>query len=382
MTTNVIRNNGLWIIGCSSAVSHVILKCVVCRRLRCSFEGQKMADLPSDRLEPSPPFTYCAVDYFGPFYVKEGRKEMKRYGVLFTCLTCRAVHVETATSLETDSFINCLRRFIAIRGPIRQLRSDRGTNFIGAENELKSSLAELPVDNDQIKQFLLREGCDWFEWKMNVPAASHMGGVWERQIRSVRSVLATLLHTHGNSLDDDSLRTFLYEAASIVNSRPLTVANVNDPLSVTPLTPNHLLTMKTSIILPPPGNFQTNDMYCKRRWRRVQFLLNQFWTRWRNEYLQNLQVRKKWTSVKRNLSNGDIVLVRDDNLARNNWKIGRVQEVFKDSDGLVRKVRLALGTACLDKTGKRNNPIVYMERPIHKLVLLKETEEIPVEEPC
>ncbi|XP_053388583.1 uncharacterized protein LOC128551695 [Mercenaria mercenaria] len=115
MTTNVIRNNGLWIIGCSSAVSHVILKCVVCRRLRCSFEGQKMADLPSDRLEPSPPFTYCAVDYFGPFYVKEGRKEMKRYGVLFTCLTCRAVHVETATSLETDSFINCLRRFIAIR---------------------------------------------------------------------------------------------------------------------------------------------------------------------------------------------------------------------------------------------------------------------------
>ncbi|XP_053376587.1 uncharacterized protein LOC128547590 [Mercenaria mercenaria] len=291
MTTNVIRNNGLWIIGCSLAVSHVILKCVVCRKLRCSFEGQKMADLPSDRLEPSPPFTYCAVDYFGPFYVKEGRKEMKRYGVMFTCLTCRAVHVETATSLETDSFINCLRRFITIRGPIRQLRSDRGTNFIGAKNESKSSLAELPVDNDQIKQFLLREGCDWFEWKMNVPAASHMGGVWERQIRSVRSVLATLLHTHGNSLDDDSLRTFLYEAASIVNSCPLTVANVNDPLSVTPLTPNHLLTMKTTIILPPPGNFQTNDMNCKHRWRRVQFLLNQFWTRWRNEYLQNLQMK-------------------------------------------------------------------------------------------
>ena len=113
----------------------------MCRKLRGTTQDQKMSSLPSDRLEVAPPFTYCAVDLFGPFFIKEGRKEMKRYmyGVFFTCLLCRAVHVEACNSLETDSFINCLRRCIAIRGPIRQLRSDRGTSFVGAENELKNA---------------------------------------------------------------------------------------------------------------------------------------------------------------------------------------------------------------------------------------------------
>ena len=88
------------------------------------------ADLPEDRIEPTAPFTYSAVDYFGSFVVKEGRKEVKRYGVLFTCMSSRAIHIEIANTLETDSFINALRRFQAERGPIRQLRSDQGTNFI------------------------------------------------------------------------------------------------------------------------------------------------------------------------------------------------------------------------------------------------------------
>ena len=89
-----------------------------------------MADLPEDRLEPDAPFTYCAVDYFGPWTIKDGRKEVKRYGVLFTCLASRAIHLEVASSLETDSFINALRRFILRRGT---LRCDQGTNFVGAK---------------------------------------------------------------------------------------------------------------------------------------------------------------------------------------------------------------------------------------------------------
>ena len=93
ITTNEIRSNGFWIVGCSSAVSSLILNCVLCRRLRSSAQGQKMADLQSDRLEPSDPFTFCAVDLFGTWYINEGRKELKRYGVLFTCLSCRAIHV-------------------------------------------------------------------------------------------------------------------------------------------------------------------------------------------------------------------------------------------------------------------------------------------------
>ena len=85
-----------------------------------------MADLPKERLTPAPPFTYCGVDYFGPFRIKEGRKELKRYGVLFTCLSSRAVHIEAANSPETNSFLNALRRFIARREPVHEIRSDRG----------------------------------------------------------------------------------------------------------------------------------------------------------------------------------------------------------------------------------------------------------------
>ena len=113
ITLNEIRANGYWILGASSVVSRVIHECVTCRKLRGSVQEQKMAMLPPDRLEPAPPFTNCAVDYFGPFIIKEGRKELKRYGVLFTCMVSRAVHIEVAASLETDSFINALRRFIS-----------------------------------------------------------------------------------------------------------------------------------------------------------------------------------------------------------------------------------------------------------------------------
>ena len=109
---------------------------------------------------------------------------------------------------------------------------------------------------------------------MNTPSSSHMGGVWERQIRTIRSVLTSILDQFPGRLDSASLRTFLYESTAIVNSRPLTTDTLNDPKSPEPLTPNHLLTMKTKVVLPPPGNFVKEDMYARKRWRRVQYLAN------------------------------------------------------------------------------------------------------------
>ena len=154
MTHNEVRQRGYWIIGGTSAVSRFVSKCVMCRRLRLPPQHQKLADLPEDRIEPAAPFTYSAVDYFGPFVVKEGRKDVKRYGVLFTCMSSRAIHIETANTLETDSFINAFRRFQAEGGPIRQLRSDQGTNFIGAHRELKEALKE--IDQDKVRTSLLK----------------------------------------------------------------------------------------------------------------------------------------------------------------------------------------------------------------------------------
>ena len=234
-----LRASGYWIVGASSTSLRVISKCVTCRKLRVTFQEQRMAELPEDRLEPAPPFSNCAVDYFGPFIIKEGRKELKRYGVLFTFMASRAVHLEVADTLETDSFINALRRFVCRRGPIRKLRSDQGINFVGASTKLKTALQEL--DHGKIRSGLQRHDCDWFMFNMNVPSASHMGGVWERQIRSVRNVLNALLHSNGSQLNGESLRAFMCEVEAIVNSRPLNIVNMTDPSSLTPLTPNHLV---------------------------------------------------------------------------------------------------------------------------------------------
>lgn len=102
------------------------------------------------------------------------------------------------------------------------------------------------MDHNKIRSELLKQNCDWFIVKVNMPSASHFGGVWERQIRTVRNVMSALLEKNGGQLDDEALRTFLCEVEATVNSCPLTVDNVNDPNSLDPLTPSHLLTMKSS----------------------------------------------------------------------------------------------------------------------------------------
>ena len=374
MTTNEIRASGYWIVGATLAVSSAIRRCVTCRRLPGTVQEQRMAELPYDRLEPAPPFTNCAVDYLGPFVIGEGRKDLKRYGVLFTCMASRAVHVEVAATLATDSFINAFRRFVSRRGPIRQLRSDQGTNFVGASRELRAALNEL--DHDKIRGELERHDCDWFVFKMNVPSASRMGGVWDRQIRSVRNVLATLLQTNGSQLNEEALSIFMCEAEAIVNSRPLTIDSLNDPASLNPLTPNHLLTMKTKVLLPPPGVFQSSDMYCRKRWRRVQHLANEFWIRWKKEHPLNLQQRQKWSKPRRNMCVGDVVLMKDDeDVPRNQWQLSQVIEAHQSADGHVRTVKLAVADCTLDSKGRRTKCCKSLERPVQKLVLLLEASE-------
>ena len=221
LTLARLRSSGYWIIGGRRSVARLILQYVNCKKLRGQILKQKMADLPADRLEPTAPFTCSGVDLFGPFYVQERRSEVKRWGVLFTCMSSRAVHIETANSLSTDSFLNAYRRFASRRGPVRVLRCDRGTNFVGGKRALEEALDEM--DNDKIRKELLKENCDWVSFEMNFPSASRMGGVWERMIRSARAVLSGLVEECREArLDDELLRTLLCEVEAVVNSRPLT----------------------------------------------------------------------------------------------------------------------------------------------------------------
>ncbi len=344
----------------------MIRRCVTCRKLRRPVEEQKMADLPEERLEFTPPFTYVGMDCFSPFTIKKGRSEVKRYGLIFTCLYSRAIHIEMVEDMSADSFINGLRCLIAIRGAVQLLRSDQGSNFVEARNKLKEALKEL--DMKRVENYLLQNQC---EFVMNAPGSSHAGGVWERQIRSVRNVLEVTIGLYPGRLDDSCLRTYFYEAMSIVNGRPLSVSQIGDPSSPEPLTPNHLLHMKSGVALPPPGAFVKEDVYLRKRWKKVQFLAEQFWSRWKREYLMSLQERQKWQTPRRNLRVGDIVLLKDDS-PRMTWPLARVTRVTPSDDGLVRRVHVTTGTRNLDRNGKRDGKLATYERPIQKLVLLVE----------
>ena len=341
-------------------MSRCILRCVKCIRLRGSPSTQKMSDLPRDRVQAAEPFTFTGVDYFGPFYIREKRSEVKRWAVMFTCMSSRAVHLETANSLSADSFLNAYRRFVGRRGPVRRLYCDQGTNFIGGRSLLEAALKE--ADHKKIKDELLKEDCDWVEFRMNVPHASHMGGTWERQIRTARAVFSSILAKHGHCLDDELLRTVMVETEAIINGMPLSYASMSDTNTVEPLTPQQLLTLKSKVVCPLPGRFCEEDLYAKHRWRRVQFLANLFWTRWRREFLPTLHERRRWQAREPNLRDGDIVIVADDAVPRGRWPVGRVVRTYPSEDGLVRKVRLQIGQSEYD-------------RPVSRLVVLLKGEE-------
>ena len=162
ITLNEIRDSGFWIINASFITKSILFNCVACQKLIGKMGVQIIADLPKSRFEKAVPFTYCAVDVFGPFKVKVKQSEVKRFGAMFNCLASRAVHIEVSHSMTTDSFIQALRRLIARKGNVRQIRSDNGPNLVGAEQELINAFNEM--DHTKIQ-------------RRNPPAASHMGGI-------------------------------------------------------------------------------------------------------------------------------------------------------------------------------------------------------------
>ena len=134
-----------------------------------------MANLPEERLLAEGPFVHCGLDMFGHYIVKIGRKEVKRWGILFTCLSCRGIHLEMVANADTDSFILALRHFMARRGVVSSIRSDNGGNFIGACNEFEKAYKEM--DHNRIRKFLLSKQCDMIEWRRN-PQSLAIKGVF------------------------------------------------------------------------------------------------------------------------------------------------------------------------------------------------------------
>lgn len=196
---------------------------------------------------------------------------------------------------------------------------------------------------------------DGIQWTFNTAAASHHGGVWERLIRSVKSVLTSVLKQQ--IMDDEGLHTVFCEAEAILNDRPITKAS-DDPDDLEALTPNHILTLKGKPVMPP-GLFDHSDLYIRKRWRQTQYMAELFWKRWISEYLPMMQERQKWTRSRRNLTPGDIVLLADATAPRGSWMMGKILDVKADAKGLVHSVRLRTRTSIL-------------ERPVTKLCMLLE----------
>jgi hypothetical protein len=347
-----------WIIQGRRVVRSIVETCPECRR-RFSTKpaSQRMAPLPKSRLSSIRAFEKVGVDYAGPFKTKQGRGKVraKRYLCLFTCLTTRAVHLEMSYSLDTDAFINAFSRMASRRGTPRFVISDNGTNFVGAERELRELVEAL--DNDKI----VRQTTKFhpIDWKFNPPIAPHFGGVFEALIKSAKKAIRAIL---GDAdVNDEELHTAICRAERLMNSRPLTYVS-SDHNDLSPLTPNHFLTGQLGGPFAPEALDETEAYNPKKRWHRVQQLLKMFWKRWRKEFLPRINVREKWFHPRRNLKNGDVVMMIEPNASRGEWPLGRVLEVYPGDDGLVRVVRV--------KSGNKE----YV-RPIHRICPLEYVEE-------
>ena len=330
-TLSLLRQK-FWITRSRGVIKQVRKECVTCKKLYDQPKNQQMADIPEERLEMVKPFAHVGIDCFGPFYIKQGRHEVKRYGCIYTCMNMRAVHIEKLNSLETDSFINGFRRFMARRGTPVKVWSDNGTNFVGGSPEILKCMKKL--DEEKIRRFSLEKEV---EWKFNPPHASNMGGIWERQIRTIRKILSSLLNKHADKLTDEVLETLFCEVENMINSRPLTKLS-EDVTDMSTLSPNQLLILNDELT-DFPGNFNENDVY-KQRWKFIQYLSNQFWKRWLREYIPELQRRSKWCSKQENIKVGDVVLLKEENTPRFLWPLGLIIQVKEGRDKLVRTVKV------------------------------------------
>ena len=240
-----------WILRGRATVKRWTTTCFYCKRRRAAPSPPLMANLPACRVSSGGmAFSCVGVDYFGPIVVKKMRKSEKRYGCLMTCLTTRAVHIEIAHSLDTDSLIMALRRMIARRGRPRQIYSDNGTNMRAGERELRTCLREL--NQAQLADTLSQEEVDW---RFNPPASPHFGGSWERLVRSAKRALHAVIADR--AVTDEMLLTVMAEVEGLLNSRPLTHVSDN-PDDYEALTPNHFLLGHASPNLPP-GIFEDGD---------------------------------------------------------------------------------------------------------------------------
>ena len=263
-----------WIIAGREEIRDVERDCAACRIRKAKPGVQIMAPIPNFRVCTSlRAFTHTALDFAGPFLTKQGRGKVKtkRYLCLFTCASSRAVHLEIAYSLDTDSFLNAFYRMVSRRGLPKYVISDNGTNFVGAKRELAELLSQL--DRDKILRSTANQG---IKWQSNPPLAPHFGGIHESLLKCAKRATYAILQSA--DITDEELLTAFVGAEGLMNSRPLTYQTSN-PNDKEVLTLNHFLFGQVGGVFAPESVDET-VFSPRKRWRRVQELVKHFWKRW------------------------------------------------------------------------------------------------------
>lgn len=344
-----------WILRAKEIVKSHYRSCVKCLRYSRSKSTQLMGQIPDVRLKPTRPFKSSGCDYMGPISVRfspgRGSKSYKGYICLFICMVTRAIHLEVVTDLSSKAFIAAFKRFTARRGHCQDLYSDNGTNFVGANRQLREMF-------DRAKSTVPREieellSLEHTTWHFIPPHSPNFGGLWEAGVRSVKTHLFKVIGD--STLTYEELSTVLAQVEACLNSRPITVMS-DDPNEPQALTPGHFLIGEPLISIPDEDNSNQNIVGLDR-WRLTQKIVNNFWKRWYREYLVNLNQRYKWNTKKSEPEVGDVVILRDDNIPPAKWILGKITKKYLGPDNIARVVSVKC------KNGE-------FKRPISKLCLL------------
>ncbi|XP_029175540.1 uncharacterized protein LOC114944008 [Nylanderia fulva] len=255
LVLRTLRQN-YWLLGGRSTVKFRIRQCIVCARYAKQQASQLMGDLPSPRVNPSSPFTHTGVDYAGPFFltpfVSRGQKTRKHYIALFICLATKAIHIELVEDYSAAGFLAAFRRFASRRGLPQKLYSDNGTNFHGADRELKSTFDAVSSD-PSLRDVLAN---DRVEWHFIPSASPHFGGLWEAGVKSFKTHLKKTVGSH--TLSQAEFSTLLCRIEACLNSRPIATLS-DDPSDLLALTPGHFLIGRPMTAVPEESVLAINE---------------------------------------------------------------------------------------------------------------------------
>lgn len=329
-----------------------------------------MGDLPAYRVTPAQVFERVGLDFAGPIYVKQSVRKatpVKGYICVFICMVTKAIHLEAVEDLSADSFLAAFQRFVSMRGVPEKVFSDNGTNFIGA----RSALRELyQLFKEEATQNKIHEYCQakQIDWRTIPPNAPHFGGLWEAGVKSVKTVLKKVYQSASLTLFE--LSTLLCQIEAILNSRPLYSLS-SDPAEPEVLTPGHFLINRPLLAVPEPSvlDIPTNRL---SRWQHIQQLREHFWKRWSREYVTEMQVRGRWTKQKGNVKPGMIVVLKEDNLPPQCWRLGRVVNVYPGADNLVRVVDVKTKTGTFKRLIHKLAPLPIADNEITSTFCLGE----------